>query len=358
MKNISRRAALSVAGAALAAPALAQHPHHGQMFERMNQPGRIDLPPLALEHAVYDSPAPKAAQQGKWAAKPPLPLPRTEMAWAAALDGKLHLVGGYAEQRFDMPYHHVFDPAKNAWSEAAKLPRGANHVGVTTHGGKLYAFGGFIEQNRYPHEDVFVWTPGDDRWVKLRPLPTASGAIGAVTVGDNIHLVGGAVGNTQDDRKSVDWHLVYDIKEDRYREAARFPTARDHVGIVLNNGLIHLVGGRVDTFHTNSNLHHTYDPKEDRWRFRNPIPTARSGHGTVVYRGKMFCMGGEGTNKVFGQNEAYDFQADKWEQYAPMLTPRHGVGTALLGDAIHMAGGGPQMGGGVKSAVHEAFTLG
>jgi 2-polyprenyl-6-methoxyphenol hydroxylase-like FAD-dependent oxidoreductase len=41
-----------------------------------------------------------------------------------------------------------------------------------------------------------------------------------------------------------------------------------------------------------------------------------------------------------------------------MLTPRHGVGTALLGDAIHMAGGGPQMGGGVKSAVHEAFTLG
>jgi hypothetical protein len=29
----------------------------------------------------------------------------------------------------------------------------------------------------------------------------------------------------------------------------------------------------------------------------------------------------------------------------------------VLGDAIHVAGGGPIVGGGVKSAVHEAFTL-
>jgi 2-polyprenyl-6-methoxyphenol hydroxylase-like FAD-dependent oxidoreductase len=47
-----------------------------------------------------------------------------------------------------------------------------------------------------------------------------------------------------------------------------------------------------------------------------------------------------------------------WELYAPMPTPRHGLGAALVGDAIHVAGGGPVMGGGVQSAVHEAFTLG
>ncbi|HXF53608.1 MAG TPA: hypothetical protein VNK52_05735 [Hyphomicrobiaceae bacterium] len=43
---------------------------------------------------------------------------------------------------------------------------------------------------------------------------------------------------------------------------------------------------------------------------------------------------------------------------APMPTPRHGLGAALIGDFIHLAGGGPVMGGGVQSAVHEAFTLG
>jgi hypothetical protein len=45
---------------------------------------------------------------------------------------------------------------------------------------------------------------------------------------------------------------------------------------------------------------------------------------------------------------------DRWEAYAPMSTPRHGLGAALVGDAIHVAGGGPAMGG----AVHDPFTLG
>jgi N-acetylneuraminic acid mutarotase len=122
--------------------------------------------------------------------------------------------------------------------------------------------------------------------------------------------------------------------------------------------VIHLIGGRVDSFLTNSNLHHVYDPAKDAWAPRRPLPTARSGHGAVLYRGKIFIMGGEGYERVYGQNEAYDPATDRWESYAPMPTPRHGLGAALVGDAIHVAGGGPIMGGSVQSAVHEAFTLG
>ncbi len=40
-----------------------------------------------------------------------------------------------------------------------------------------------------------------------------------------------------------------------------------------------------------------------------------------------------------------------------MLSARHGLGAAVVGDAIHVAGGGPVMGGGVQSVVHEVFTL-
>ena len=54
----------------------------------------------------------------------------------------------------------------------------------------------------------------------------------------------------------------------------------------------------------------------------------------------------------------YDPATDRWESYAPMPTPRHGLGAALVADAIHVAGGGPIMGGAIQSAVHEAFTLG
>ncbi|MDB5576833.1 MAG: galactose oxidase [Bradyrhizobium sp.] len=79
-----------------AAPALAQpsgHAGHGQ-YEKLTEPGRIARPDLAAIQAVFDSPAPKAAQQGRWSAKADLPLPRSEMAWAAAHDGKMHIVGG------------------------------------------------------------------------------------------------------------------------------------------------------------------------------------------------------------------------------------------------------------------------
>jgi N-acetylneuraminic acid mutarotase len=350
------RRAFLAGGLALApAAAFAQHQHHQGQFERLAQPGRMGLPELAQQHAVTESPAPRAANQGRWTVRAPLPIPRTEMAWAVEYRGRMHLVGGYAEQRVDRNYHHAYDAAADRWEELATHPRGSNHVGVVSHGERLYAFGGFVEQNRTPHDGAFAFD--GQRWHTLRRLPEASGAIACVALGDMIHLIGGAIGS--DNRRSVDWHVVYDPRADAYTRRQPMPApARDHTGVVVANGTIHLIGGRVDTFHTNSNLHHTYDARSDTWTFRAPMPTGRSGHGMVWYRDRIFVMGGEGTNRVYGQNESYDPATDRWESHAPMLTPRHGMGAVVLGDAIYVAGGGPQMGGGVKSAINEAFTLG
>lgn len=55
---------------------------------------------------------------------------------------------------------------------------------------------------------------------------------------------------------------------------------------------------------------------------------------------------------------ALHFQHAVTESHVPMLTPRHGMGAVVLGEEIFVAGGGPQMGGGVKSAINEAFSLG
>jgi N-acetylneuraminic acid mutarotase len=351
MTSLNRRHLLTAGAAALAAPAFAQQPgheHHGPHYERLSQPGRIPKPELAATQNVFDSPVPKAADPGRWSAKAPLPMPRSEMAWATAHEGRLHIVGGYAEQRVDRPYHHVYEATADRWVDAAPLPLGANHVGVAFLDGRLYAIGGFLEQNRRPHP----------RWDEIAPLPRPVGSAAIVGLNGLIHAIGGAIGDTFDTKRSIDWHLAYDPKAERWSERRPLPTARDHTGTLPIGSLIHVIGGRVDSFHTNSTLHHAYDPATDKWTPRNPLPTARSGHGAVLYRGRVFVMGGEGTNRVFGQMEAYDPAADSWEQYAPMLTPRHGLGAALVGDAIHVAGGGPVMGGGVQSAVHEAFVLG
>ncbi|MEK7446916.1 MAG: kelch repeat-containing protein [candidate division NC10 bacterium] len=347
---------LAVLPAALAW-ARSGHGLDGGLYESLRQAGRIDRPALAAAQHVFDSPAPRAANPGRWMPRAPLLVPRSEMAWAAEHAGRMHLLGGYGEQRVDRSYHHVYDAASDRWTAAAPLPRGANHVGVAILDSRLFAIGGFVEQNRRPHDECFAYDIAADRWERIAAMPAACGSVACVALGGLIHGIGGAIGDTFPTKKSVDRHLVYDPKADRWDRRAPLPTGRDHVGALAVGNLVHVIGGRVDSFHTNSNLHHVYDPAADRWAPRNPLPTARSGHVAVQYRGKIFVMGGEGTSRVFGQNEGYDPQRDAWEQYAPMPTPRHGLGAAAIGDAIYVAGGGAVMGGEVQSAVHEAFTL-
>src|SRR5215207_11180400 len=283
MVRINRRSFMSGGVAFFAASAAAQtgHEHHAP-YESLRQPGRIGLPEIAGQQRVYDSPAPKAVNPGRWVERAALPLPRSEMAWATEHAVRMHVVGGYGEQRVDRPYHHVYDPGANAWLTAAALSRGANHVGVAVLDGKLYAIGGFTEQNRTPDNNCFVFDPAADAWRAIAPLPEPTGAIGCVAFDGKLHAIGG--GDASPARRSVDMHLVYDPATDKWDKRAPFPTARDHTGVVAVDGRIHLIGGRVDTFYTNSHLHHAYDPQSDKWEMRAPFPTGRSGHGAVLYR--------------------------------------------------------------------------
>jgi N-acetylneuraminic acid mutarotase len=365
-------AGLTVLGGSRAS---AQHAgHHAPLPEAAPSPdpyARLQggvphhLTPEQEAQRVTGSPAP-AGPQGRWVTRAALPIPRSEMAWATVLNDRMHIVGGYGEGRVDRAYHHVYDPASDRWSNAAPLPRGANHVAVAADAGRVYALGGFIEQNRNPDPNAYVYDAAADRWSPIAPLPRPRGAAAAVVLDGRIHLIGGASLPVAE-RASVGWHEVYDPQSDRWTQAKALPGARDHVGCVAHNGVIHVIGGRFNTFEYNTNLHHVYLPAKDTWEERTPLPTARSGHGLVVYRNRLFAMGGEAGRieqgrpvqaKVFGQMESYDPAADTWQHHAPMTTPRHAVGATVIGDWIYVAGGGAVLGGSIQSAVHEAFTLG
>lgn len=310
----------------------------------------------------FDSPAPKGPL-GRWIGRAALPIPRSEMAWATELGGRLHVIGGYGEGRVDRGYHHVYDPKTDRWYDAAALPRGANHVAVASLEGRIYAFGGFLEQNRNPDHNAYVYDPALNSWSPIAPLPRPRGAAAAIALEGKIHLIGGASSPTSE-RASVGWHEVYDPKTDSWSLRKALPGARDHVGSAVHQGRIHIIGGRFNTFEYNTGLHHVYLSDRDTWELRSPLPTPRSGHGLVAYRDRFFAMGGEGgiINKpgqqtVFGQMESYDPLSDSWQSHAPMPTPRHAVGAVAIGDFIYVAGGGAVLGGSVQSAIHEAFTL-
>jgi len=367
-----RRRDLLAAGAGLLAggtalsqsafPALPPAPSSPQMYARLQGGVPHHLTPEQQAQRSLTSTAPAGAA-GRWVERAALPIPRSEMAWATEWAGRMHVIGGYGEGRVDRAYHHVYDPRDDRWYLGAPLPRGANHVAVASHAGRVYAFGGFLDQNRNPDNLAFAYDVVSDRWTAIAPLPRPRGAAAAVTLGGKVHLIGGASAPTEE-RASVGWHEVYDPQADSWTRRKALPGARDHVGCVAHQGRIHVIGGRFNTFEYNTALHHVYLPDRDTWELRAPLPTARSGHGLVVYRDRLFAMGGEGgiINRagqqiVFGQMESYDPTSDSWQAHAPMPIPRHAVAAVTIGDWVYVAGGGAVLGGGVQSAVHEAFTL-
>ena len=371
-----RRSLFGAGAGLIAAPALAQqHQHHSPLrpaeaspspFANVFQGGQPHhLTDAQTAQRVIDSPAPPGPP-GRWVPRAAMPIPRSEMAWATEWAGRMHVVGGYGEGRFDRAYHTVYVPAEDRWYDAAPLPRGANHVAVVALDGQVYALGGFIEQNRRCDDLAFAYDVEADRWRPIARLPRPRGAAAAVALDGRIHLIGGAT-DPAPERASIGWHEVYDPKTDQWELRRPLPAARDHVGCVAHAGLIHVVGGRFNTFQYNTAMHHVYLPARDTWIEKAPMPTTRSGHGMVIYRGRFFCMGGEGgiiergqtlEARVHGQMESYDPLTDTWQRHAPMPTPRHAVAAVTLGEWIHVAGGGAVLGGAVQSAVHEAFTLG
>lgn len=199
---MDRRSFLTAGGAALiAAPAWAQSDHHAPALPQApssNDPYALlkggvphHLTPDQEAQRVTDSPAP-AGPPGHWVTRAALPLPRSEMAWATAAEGRMHVVGGYGEGAVNRAYHHIYDPAGDRWYNGAPLPRGANHVAVATLDGAVFAFGGFTEQNRRSDTHAYAYDLATDRWREIAPLPRPRGAIAAVVLDGKVHLIGGA----------------------------------------------------------------------------------------------------------------------------------------------------------------------
>ena len=332
------------------------------LFQGLFDKSITDIPATADRQRYMTSVAPQAKNQGRWIEQPRLPHPVGEMG-IALCEGRIHVFGGYANHRVDGDYHQVFDPKTGEWTLKAPFPHRCNHNSAAVIGNRIYTFGGFVEQNRCPHSRCFVYDSAEDAWSSIAPLSRPRGAIFAIVLDGKIHLLGGR------DVRSVEWHEVYDPETDSYSDrhpmmgstkTQPYAGQRDHMGVVIVDGKIHAIGGRMDSYDFNTGLHGVYDPQTDGWSTRAPLPVPRSGPSAAYVGGKIVCFGGEATGFVFGTVEAWDPESDKWEALAPMPVPRHGLHGStcvVIDDMVHLPGGGPVPGGSVQGAYHDAFTF-
>ncbi len=119
-----------------------------------------------------------------------MPSARTEVT-AATLNGRIYVVGGLDADGNSLATVEVFDPEREAWSNAAPLPEGRDHQRLAVLRGRLYSVGGFSRFLGPPTADVSVYDEHIDRWNAVASLPQPRGAHATAVADGRIWVFGG-----------------------------------------------------------------------------------------------------------------------------------------------------------------------
>lgn len=329
----------------------------------------------ALVSAFAASSFRPTAGSGTWTAKPPLPVGMAEVG-VAALDGKIYAVGGTEQEGQNAPnwastLNMMYDPEHDTWHKQAPLPHPLSHVGVAAMGGKLYAIGGFTGVvHMGPQDLAFVYDPKANRWSALPNISSPRGSVAVAAVGGKLHILGGRTSTKVVKIPSppgapemfagfgtVNTHELYDPTTGKWSKGSPMPgPARDHMGIAVLDGKIHLFGGRVADVVDNLDRHDVYDPQTDQWTTAAPLPHPRSSgaytvlHGWIIYVGGECKPGGQPfTANVYDDVTAYDAETNQWTALKALPQARHAFGAATVGDTAYFVGGAPLCGGGTST---------
>lgn len=314
--------------------------------------GSADRAPAALD-------VPSAG--GSWRTAAAAPTKRTEVT-AAALKGRLYVVGGFSEPTIGnigsmaiTDAVEIYDPATDRWNTAPSLPAKVHHAAAAVIGSRLYVVGGFSRSFFSvwnPVASLFIYDPADGRWTEGPAMPTARGALAVATWENKLVAIGGygESGNTGAVER-------FDPVTNRWTSIAPLPTPRDHLAAAAVGDTIYAIGGRLDrNYGKNLAVVEAYDPKQDRWERVSDLPAPRSGITAAAIDGMILVTGGEAPSGTFRATEAYFPATDRWITMPAMPTARHGLGSAVIGKDWYVAAGGPTPGGSFSNAL-EIFTL-
>jgi N-acetylneuraminic acid mutarotase len=284
-----------------------------------------------------------------WRQAMPLPEPRLG-ASAAALNGKIYVVGGIDPYGRTTYTTFVFDISKNEWSAAAPLPHAVKSAAVASDGSKLYVFGGLEGFSQTPIDETYVYYPETDSWKKLTDLPDPLGAAAVVYLPDGFHVIGGlGLG------KSAQSHFVYSPDKNAWSTAEAITSGRDHLAAAVLDSRILAIGGRAGSLVYNMDNLEIFHPESLQWEQGAHLPAKRSSAGAAVVGGTLYVFGGEAASLAYSEVFSFDAKADRWKIINHIPTPRHGFAWAVADGRIFVIGGGRRTGFSVSDLV-EVFT--
>jgi N-acetylneuraminic acid mutarotase len=130
-----------------------------------------------------------------WEVMAPMSTARSASA-AAAVDGKLYVMGGMDGQKRLSSVVERYDPAKNAWEAVAPISTARDASAAAVLDGKVYVMGG-EDADHESLSSVERYDPAKNAWEAVAPMSTARYASAAVVVDGKLYVMGGYDGENR-----------------------------------------------------------------------------------------------------------------------------------------------------------------
>ncbi|KAH7437886.1 hypothetical protein KP509_05G093800 [Ceratopteris richardii] len=169
---------------------------------------------------------------------------------AAALDGRVYMIGGYGVNYTYLNITTVYDPEKKSWSRLPDMPTPRGDLMCASIADEIYVLGGYYDPtNQKPNSfssKMESFNPKTAVWTTRPDLLTARGdAAIAVLEGNKLMLVGGEGHYRDQDNYKYPKHVneVYYVDDQTWVQKAMIPTARFRTAAATAGGLTFVFGG-------------------------------------------------------------------------------------------------------------------
>jgi len=126
---------------------------------------------------------------------------------------------------------------------------------------------------------------------------------------------------------------VYDVKENKWKLAARMPTAKD-TKTVRYGQFVYTIGGYNGD--SSMNAFERYDMTAGKWQSLAPLPHKLSANSVVVFNDKIFSFG---DYTQLDTTLVYDFKTEAWHQTKVGYLPSRHNSATVLNNKIYVIGG-------------------
>lgn len=282
---------------------------------------------------------------GSWTTAPPMPTARIDLG-AATSGGKIYALGGFTQNNGVTGVNEVYDPGTSSWSTRASMPTPrSGFTALVGPDGTIYTVGGQYDSSGSPSVDgpsvkVEAYAPSTNTWSSLPDLPDGRTYGGAAFLNGRIYAYGGISVQPIQLLSSV---VSLAPGETTWRAEPRLTIARDVFATAASTSRLYVLGGK------NSNGDHldtveSFQPGDAGWNTMTPISSQRFSLGAAVVGTKLYALGGnsfrdEGTT-VSTTVDIYDLVTNTWSSGTRAPVGRDEMATVVGPDGrIYLVGG-------------------